>query len=43
MMAATETYDTPIDMGEATGTFGVRQTTLEEYVRRAFGGRADAG
>lgn len=43
MMAAAETYDTPIDMGEATGTFGVRQTTLEEYVRREFGGPADAG
>lgn len=42
MMAATETYDTPIDMAAAVGTFGVRQIPLEEYVRREFGGAADA-
>ena len=39
-MASTETYDSPIDMAETARTFGVRQTTLEEYVRREFGGAA---
>ncbi len=40
MMAATDTYDSPIDMAETARTFGVRQTTLEEYARREFGGAA---
>jgi uncharacterized protein YbjT (DUF2867 family) len=33
MLAALETYDAPIPMTEAARTFGVRLTTLEEFVR----------
>jgi NADH dehydrogenase len=40
LMAAFETYDSPLDMADAARTFGVRLTTLEEFVRQAFGGAA---
>jgi NADH dehydrogenase len=33
-----ETYDSPLEMEETARTFGVHQTTLEEYVRRTFTG-----
>jgi NADH dehydrogenase len=38
LMAAMESYETPLEMAETARTFGVRQTTLEEFVRQAFGG-----
>jgi NADH dehydrogenase len=34
LMAALETFDSPMDMAETARTFGVRLTTLEEVVRR---------
>jgi uncharacterized protein YbjT (DUF2867 family) len=34
MLAALETFDSPIDMAETERTFGVRLTPLEEFVRR---------
>ena len=34
MMAALETFDSPIEMGATAETFGVRLTPIEEYVRR---------
>jgi NADH dehydrogenase len=34
LLAGMETYDSPIDMTETAGTFGVRLTPLEEIVRR---------
>jgi NADH dehydrogenase len=33
---AMETYDSPLEMEQTAQTFGVHQTTLEEYVRRTF-------
>jgi uncharacterized protein YbjT (DUF2867 family) len=33
LAAAFETYETVIDMGEATATYGVRLTTVEEFLR----------
>jgi uncharacterized protein YbjT (DUF2867 family) len=36
LMSALETYDSIIDMMETARTFGVRQTTLEEFIRQAF-------
>jgi uncharacterized protein YbjT (DUF2867 family) len=36
LMSALETYDSIIDMTETASTFGVRQTTLEEFIRQAF-------
>lgn len=33
MVAALETFDSPIDVAETARTFGVRPTPLEEYVR----------
>ncbi len=38
LLAATETYDSPIDMTALANTFGVQLTSLEDYVRGAFGG-----
>ena len=40
LLAAMETFDSPIDMTEATGTFGVQLTPLEEVVRREVAGTA---
>jgi uncharacterized protein YbjT (DUF2867 family) len=34
MMAALETFDSPIEMRATTETFGVRLTPIEDYVRR---------
>ncbi|MCL6647795.1 MAG: SDR family oxidoreductase [Chloroflexi bacterium] len=43
MLAALETFDSPIDMDETARTFGVRLTPLEEVVRREAGSEpADA-
>lgn len=39
MLAATETYDSPVEMATMADLFGVRLTSLEEYMRGAFGGR----
>lgn len=36
LMASFETFDSMIDMTEAASTFGVRQTTVEEFVRQTF-------
>ena len=36
LMSALETYDSIIDMTETARTFGVQQTTLEEFIRQAF-------
>lgn len=33
----TEMYDSPVDMTELSQEFGIRPTSVEEYVRRAFG------
>jgi uncharacterized protein YbjT (DUF2867 family) len=37
LMAATETYDSPIDMTELASTFNVRSTPLQVFVRGMFG------
>lgn len=34
LMAALETFDSPIDMTQTAETFGVRQTSFEDFVRR---------
>jgi len=33
----TEMFDSPVDMTRLSREFGIRPTTMEEYVRRAFG------
>jgi uncharacterized protein YbjT (DUF2867 family) len=40
MLPALETFDSPIPMTETARTFGVRQTTLEEFVHRQIAGGA---
>ncbi len=36
LMAAMETYDSPLEMAELARTFGVELTTVEAYARRSF-------
>ncbi len=36
LMAAMETYDSPLEMAETARTFGVTLTSVEAYVRRTF-------
>ncbi len=38
IMAFSDTYETPIDMAETAKTYGVRLTTVEEFLRGMFSG-----
>jgi NADH dehydrogenase len=38
LMAVTDTYDSPIPMGETAHQYGVKLTSLETYARRTFAG-----
>jgi uncharacterized protein YbjT (DUF2867 family) len=38
LMAAFETFDSPLDMTETARAFGIELTSVEDYVRRNFGG-----
>jgi NADH dehydrogenase len=42
ILAALDTYDSPIDMAEMAGTFGIQLTSFEEVVRRGATSAASA-
>jgi len=41
-MAAMDTYDSPLDMGETASTFGVELTSVETFARRTLRERASS-
>jgi hypothetical protein len=43
MLAAFETYDSPVEMAELARTFGVALTSLDAFVRADLGLGGEAG